>query len=110
MKMTQDNLVEGAQSLAGLIDYQEGSVVSRALLSKSTGNITLFAFDKDQNLSEHTSPHDALVLSLDGELDISIEGDTHRLTDGGVILMPAGKPHAVYAATRSKMLLVMIRE
>lgn len=109
-KMTQDNLVEGAQSLAGLIDYQDGSVVSRALLSKATGNVTLFAFDKDQSLSEHTAPHDALVLGIDGELDIKLEGDTHRLSRGEVILMPANKPHAVYAKSRSKMLLVMIRE
>jgi len=108
--MPQNNLENGPQSLAGLVDYQEGSVVSRTLLKKSTGTITAFAFDKDQSLSEHTSPHDALVLSLDGELDIKIEGETHRLSRGEVLLMPANKPHAVYANSRSKMLLVMIRE
>ena len=108
--MTNDNPVDGAQPLAGLIDYQDGSVVSRALLSKATGNVTLFAFDKDQGLSEHTAPHDALVLSIDGELDIKLEGDTHKLSRGEVILMPANKPHAVHAKSRSKMLLVMIRE
>ena len=96
--------------MADLTYYQDGSVVSRALLSKTTGNVTLFAFDKDQSLSEHTSPHDALVLSIDGELEMNIEGDTHRLSRGEVILMPADKPHAVYANLRSKMLLVMIRE
>lgn len=108
--MTQDSLVEGAQSLAGLIDYQDGSVVSRALLSKATGNVTLFAFDKDQGLSEHSAPHDALVLSMDGEIEVTIAGDRHQLSRGEVILIPANKPHAVYANSRSKMLLVMIRE
>jgi quercetin dioxygenase-like cupin family protein len=108
--MSQENLVEGAHSLDALVDYQDGSVVSRALLSKTTGNVTLFAFDNDQGLSEHSAPHDALVLSLEGELNITIAGDHHQLSDGEVLLLPANKPHAVFAKSKSKMLLVMIRE
>jgi quercetin dioxygenase-like cupin family protein len=108
--MTQVNLGNQAQSLAGLVDYQDGSVVSRTVLGKSAGSVTLFAFDKDQSLSEHTTPYDALALSLDGELDITIAGDRHRLLRGEVLFMPANKAHAVHANSRSKMLLVMVRE
>jgi quercetin dioxygenase-like cupin family protein len=108
--MTRVNLGNRAQSLAGLVDYQDGSVVSRTLLSKSAGSVTLFAFDKDQSLSEHTTPYDALALSLDGEFDITIAGDRRRLSRGEVLLMPAKKAHEVRANSRSKMLLVMVRE
>lgn len=108
--MTQVNLGNQPQSLAELVDYQDGSVVSRTLLSKSAGTVTLFAFDKDQSLSEHTSPYDALVLALEGELDITIASNHHRLSRGEVLLMPADKPHAVQANSRSKMFLVMVRE
>jgi quercetin dioxygenase-like cupin family protein len=108
--MTELNLVDQAQSLAGLTEYQPGSVVSRTLLRKSTGSITLFAFDKDQNLSEHTAPYDALVYAVDGVLEITLAGDRRRLARGDVLLMPANKPHAVYAISKSKMLLMMVHE
>lgn len=108
--MTRVDLGNRAQSLAGLVDYQDGSVVSRTLLSKSAGSVTLFAFDKDQSLSEHTTPYDALALSLDGELDITIAGDRRRLSRGEILLLPANKAHEVHANSRSKMLLVMVRE
>ena len=108
--MPQGEFGKEVQSLAGLIDYQDGAVVSRTLLSKSVGTVTLFAFDEDQGLSEHTTPYDALVLVVDGRLDITIDGEPHRLADGEVLLMPAGRPHSVHSIERSKMLLVMIRE
>jgi quercetin dioxygenase-like cupin family protein len=107
--MHEEILGDDAQLLVGLVDYQTGSVVSRNLLSKSNGSVTLFAFDKDQGLSEHTTPHDALVLNVDGELEITIAGDLHQLTSGKVLLMPANKPHALHANSRCKMLLVMLR-
>ena len=107
--MTHVNLESHARSLAGLVEYQTGSVVSRSLLSKSMGSVTLFAFDEDQSLSEHTTPYDALALALEGELEIIIAGDRGRLARGEVLLMPANKPHAVHAISRSKMLLVMVR-
>ena len=84
--------------------------MSRTLLSKPAGTVTLFAFDEGQGLSEHTTPYDALVLAVEGELEISIEADRHRLDEGQVLLLPANRPHAVQASRRSKMLLVMIRE
>ena len=108
--MTGLNLEDQAQSLAGLVEYQPESVVSRTLLNKSTGTVTLFAFDKDQNLSEHTAPFDALVYTVDGELEITIAGDRRKVSNGDVLLMPANKPHAVYAISHSKMLLIMVRE
>ncbi len=93
----------------GLVDYQAGAVVSRTLVKKETGTVTIFAFDKGQGLSEHTAPFDALVFVLDGESKIRIAGSTHRVKTGGMIIMPANKPHALQAVTRFKMALVMIR-
>jgi quercetin dioxygenase-like cupin family protein len=104
------NFGNRAQSLADLVDCQAGSVVSRPLLSRSAGSITLFAFDKDLGLSEHTTRYDALALSLDGELDITIAGDRRRPSREEVLPMPANKPHEVHANSRSKRLLVMVRE
>jgi quercetin dioxygenase-like cupin family protein len=95
--------------LGGLVDYQEGAVVSRALVSRPTGTVTLFAFDKGQQLSEHTSPFDALVQVLDGELDVTISGSPLRLDAGQIVIMPADKPHALRAPRRAKMMLVMVR-
>jgi quercetin dioxygenase-like cupin family protein len=95
--------------LGGLVNYQEGAVVSRALVSRSTGTVTLFAFDKGQQLSEHTSPFDALVQVLDGELDVTISGSPLRLDAGQIVIMPADKPHALRAPKRAKMMLVMVR-
>lgn len=93
-----------------LLDYQAGSVVSRTLLKKATGTVTLFAFDEGEGLSEHSTPHDALVEVLDGTAEITIGGELHRVTAGGGLLLPAGIPHALTAVTPFKMLLIMIRE
>ncbi len=98
-----------AAGLAGLVDYQQGSVVSRAILNKKTGTVTLFAFDEGQGLSEHTAPFDALVYILDGEAEITISGKAVRPKKGEMVIMPAGEPHSLKAVRRFKMLLVMIR-
>ena len=92
-----------------LVNYQDGAVVSREILKKTTGNVTLFAFDRDQGLSEHTAPFDALVQVLEGEAEITISGKPHRLHGGDMILMPAGQPHALRALERFKMILTMLR-
>jgi quercetin dioxygenase-like cupin family protein len=92
-----------------LVEYQEGSVVSREILKKSTGRVSLFAFDADEGLSEHTSPFDALVQVLEGEVEITISGKPHRVAAGELILMPANQPHGLRAITRFKMILTMIR-
>ena len=96
--------------IADLVDYNEGSVVSRQITKAEAGNVTLFAFDKDQELSEHTAPFDALVHVLDGETEIRISGKPFILVTGDAIIMPADEPHAVKALTRFKMLLTMIRK
>ena len=96
--------------LAELVAYNEGSVVSRQITKSDVGNVTLFAFDKDQELSEHTAPFDALVHILDGEAEIRISGEPFQMTTGDAIIMPANEPHAVRAVTRFKMLLTMIRK
>lgn len=95
--------------LAALVDYQEGAVVSRTLINRPTGTVTLFAFDAGQQLSEHTTPFDALVHVLDGEAEITISGSPLHLAAGQMVIMPAEKPHAVRAVGRLKMMLVMIR-
>ena len=91
------------------MEYQEGAVVSREVVDKEKGSVTLFAFDESQGLSEHTAPFDALVTALDGEVEISISGTPHHLKAGDAIVMPADEPHALQAVKRFKMLLVMIR-
>ena len=95
--------------IAELVDYQDGSVVSRIVVKAETGSVTLFAFDEGQELSEHTAPFDALVHVLDGEVAIKISGRPFHLKTGEAIVMPAGEPHAVQAVKRFKMLLTMIR-
>jgi quercetin dioxygenase-like cupin family protein len=92
-----------------LVNYQDGAVVSREIVKRPTGSVTLFAFDEGQGLSEHTAPFDALVQVLEGEAEISIAGQPHRLQGGEMILMPAGQPHALKALKRFKMILTMIR-
>ncbi len=92
-----------------LVDYQEGSVVSRTLLEKSTGTVTAFAFEQDEGLSEHTAPFDALVQVVEGEAEIIISGKPYRVREGEMLLMPAGEPHELRAVERFKMLLTMIR-
>src|SRR3989304_1949941 len=95
--------------VAGLIKYQAGAIVSRTLIKKPTGTVTLFAFAAGQELSEHTAPFDALVHVLDGETIITISGKPLQLTAGEMVILPAGKPHAVKALGRFKMMLLMIR-
>jgi quercetin dioxygenase-like cupin family protein len=92
-----------------LVNYQDGAVVSREIVRKPTGNVTLFAFDEGQGLSEHTAPFDALVQVVEGEVEIIISGQPHRVLGGEMILMPAGQPHALKATKRFKMILTMIR-
>ena len=94
---------------AELVSYQEGAVVSREVVKRPAGNVTLFAFDEDQGLSEHTAPFDALVQVLEGEAEIMVSGKRHRVQGGEMILLPAGEPHALKAITRFKMMLTMIR-
>jgi len=95
--------------LADLVEYQDGSVVSRIVVKAETGNVTLFAFDEGQDLSEHTVPFDGLVHVLEGEVEIRISGKPFHLRIGDAIVMPAREPHAVRALQRFKMLLTMIR-
>ena len=95
--------------IAKLIDYQEGSVVSRELLRKNTGTITLFAFDKDQGLSEHTAPFDAMIMVVDGRGEVIIGGKSFILNAGETIIMPANITHAVNAVEKFKMVLTMIK-
>ncbi len=97
------------QTLAEMVSYQEGTVVSKTIVKKETGTVTLFAFDKGQGLSEHTAPFDALVYVVDGEVEISISGNKHRLKKGEMIVMPANEPHALQGVEAFKMLLTMIR-
>ncbi len=95
--------------LADLIAYQAGSVVSREIISRPTGTVTLFAFDREQGLSEHTAPYDAMVSVVDGEVEITITGKKYELKPGEMIVMPAHQPHALKAVTKFKMLLTMIK-
>ncbi len=95
--------------LAGLVAYQDGSVVSRTVVEDKAGTITLFAFDAGEALSEHTAPYDALVQVVDGEAIVTVAGNENRVGAGEAILLPAGKPHALRAPVRFKMILTMIR-
>jgi quercetin dioxygenase-like cupin family protein len=98
-----------AVNLTDLIDYQESSVVSRTIIDKKAGTVTLFAFDENEGLSEHTAPYDALVYVFDGEADVLISGKPVRVKQGEMTIMPANEPHALKAVTRFKMLLIMVR-
>jgi quercetin dioxygenase-like cupin family protein len=109
-KPGKEELKERALTLRDLVAYQKGSVVSRMLVYKKAGTITLFAFDAGEGLSEHTAPYDAIVTILDGEAEIAIAGTPFHLKEGGMIIMPANKPHALHAAQRFKMMLTMIHE
>ena len=106
---TSDILPAQAHLLNDLVDYQKGSVVSREIIRKPTGTVTIFAFDQGQGLSEHTTPFDALVYIIDGKAQITISGVDHRLSAGEMIIMPANKPHALKALEKFKMMLVMIK-
>src|ERR1019366_5019118 len=96
--------------LIDMVNYQEGAVVSRILMKRATGTITLFAFDEGQGLSEHTTPFDAVAQLLEGEAVITISGTPIPAKAGDSVLMPANQPHALKAISRFKMLLTMIRE
>ncbi len=94
---------------ADLIEYQDGSVVSREIIRKDTGTVTIFAFDKGEGLSEHTAPFDAMVQIIDGKAEIIISGNKNILEAGEMIIMPANEPHALKALEKYKMILTMIR-
>jgi quercetin dioxygenase-like cupin family protein len=104
-------LKEGAKiyTLEEMLDYQESSVVSRTLINKDEGTITLFSFDKGEGLSEHTTPFDALVYIFDGKAKITISKKDYILQKGQMILMPANEPHALKALEKYKMMLIMIK-
>ena len=97
------------QKISELVNYQDGTIVSKILISKDKGTVTIFAFDKDQALSEHTAPFDALLQVLDGEVEVLLSGKKHHLTSGEMIIMPANDPHAVKAVEKFKMMLIMIK-
>ncbi len=116
--MTKDSRIQQAPAedlsgrtlaLAGLVEVQNGAVVSRTIINRTTGTVTLFAFDQGQSLSEHSAPFDALLLGLDGEAEVSLDGRPHRLGTGEMIILPAGHPHALMAVFPFKMALVMIK-
>jgi len=96
--------------LIDLADYQDGSVVSKQIIKKDTGNVTFFAFDEGQGLSEHTAPFDALVHIIDGEAEITIDHNPITVVAGEMVIMPANKTHALKAIRRFKMILIMIKE
>ncbi|MBP8612565.1 MAG: cupin domain-containing protein [Candidatus Atribacteria bacterium] len=104
-----NELFENASKLKELVAYEKGSVVSKTLINRSTGTITLFSFDEGQSLSEHAAPFDAFVYIVDGVGEISIAGKPFQLSEGDAIIIPANKPHAVKATKKFKMLLVMIK-
>ena len=101
--------VPKVERLVDLVEYQKEAVVSRTLIDKETGTVTLFAFDEGEGLSEHTTPYDALVNILDGEADITISGILYELKEGDTITMPADEPHALRARKAFKMMHVMIK-
>ena len=95
--------------LADMIEYQKGSVVSRTVVDKKAGTVTLFAFDKDEGLSEHTAPYEALIYIAEGEVEVKIAAKSFILETGDMIMLPANKPHALRGIQKFKMLLVMVR-
>ncbi|GAA5262434.1 cupin domain-containing protein [Methanomicrobium antiquum] len=97
-------------NLKELLQYQDGTVASRMIVSNKSGSITLFSFDEDEGLSEHTAPFDAVVTILDGECEVWVAGETHMMKEGDTIIFPANVPHALSAVTKFKMMLTMIKE
>ncbi|MBI4632821.1 MAG: cupin domain-containing protein [Deltaproteobacteria bacterium] len=102
-------MTQEVSNMKDMAVYQVGSIVSKEIINKPTGTVTLFAFDRDQGLSEHTAPFDALVQIVEGEAEIIISGESHQVKEGEIIIMPAGKPHALKALKKFKMMLVMIK-
>jgi quercetin dioxygenase-like cupin family protein len=109
MSDTADSLIGRAVEMNSLVSYQDGSVVSRTLIDRKIGTITLFTFDAGQGLSEHTAPFDAFVQIFDGVADVTIDGTVQRVSSGEFIIMPANIPHSLKAVEKFKMMLVMIR-
>ncbi|MFW9877632.1 MAG: cupin domain-containing protein [Candidatus Thorarchaeota archaeon] len=107
--MSEKDILAKVFDLDKLLDYQEASVVSRTLINKDIGTVTLFSFDKDEGLSEHTAPFDALVYVFDGEAEISISKQKNIVKKGQMIIMPAHEPHALKALNKFKMMLIMIK-
>jgi quercetin dioxygenase-like cupin family protein len=107
--MSEKEILGQVFDLEKMLDYQAGSVVSRTIINKNVGTVTLFSFDKDEGLSEHTTPFDALVYILDGEAEITISKQVHTVKKGQMIIMPADEPHALKALKQFKMMLVMIK-
>ena len=110
MEKSEKNITGLPMNLKELTAYQQGSIVSRTLVDKKTGTLTLFAFDKGQGLSEHTAPFDAVIQVLDGAAAVTIDGAVNQVVTGQMIIMPANIPHSVKAEEPFKMLLTMIRE
>jgi quercetin dioxygenase-like cupin family protein len=106
----REELLGKVLNLKDLIAYQDGTIASRMIINQKTGSITLFSFDEDEGLSEHTAPFDAVVTILDGECEVWIDGVTSPMKEGETIIFPANVPHALSATTRFKMMLTMIRE
>jgi quercetin dioxygenase-like cupin family protein len=107
--VNEESLIGKVANMTALVDYQPGAVVSRTVIDKPAGTLTLFAFDAGQGLSEHTAPFDALVYILDGKAEITISGKPLQLTQGEMVIMPANRPHALKAPVRFKILLAMIK-
>lgn len=107
--MSDKNIKKDIMNLGSMLDYQENSVVSRALINKDVGTVTLFSFDKGEGLSEHTAPFDALVYVFDGEAEIFISKEKFVLKEGQMIIIPANEPHALNAPEKFKMMLIMIK-
>jgi quercetin dioxygenase-like cupin family protein len=106
---TLESLRAQALKLSDLVQYQTGTIVSREVIRQKTGTVTVFAFDKGQELSEHTAPFDAMIYNLDGEAEITISGQLYLLKKGEMIIMPARQPHAVKALKPFKMILIMVK-
>ncbi len=107
--MSEQNELTKALDLEHMLEYQDGSIVSRSLINKDEGTVTLFSFDQGEGLSEHTAPFDAIVYIFDGDAEIMISQQKHNLTKGQMILMPANEPHALKALKKFKMMLIMVK-
>lgn len=107
---SREDLKEKVLPVNDLIAYQEGTVASRMIVFKKAGTLTIFSFDKGEGLSEHTAPFDAVLMVTDGKAEVKIAGTSYTVKAGEMIIMPANKPHAVYAHERFRMLLTMVRE
>ena len=108
--MTDEKMIGTVKKLVDLVDYQKGAVVSRTLIKKEVGTVTLFAFEVGEGLSEHSAPYDAMVHVLEGESEVKIEEKSFIVKAGEIIILPKNRPHSLIAITKFKMLLTMIRQ